>query len=355
MKNNIRDIDSEALLNFVLGTGEPKFRAKQVEEWLWKKGVHSFESMKNISQKLTTALAEEFFIDGLKISDTQKSKDGTVKIAFTTFDGYVTEGVLIPTETRVTACISSQVGCSLACKFCATGKLKLMRNLSAGEIYDQVKILTDLSQEHFQQNLTNIVFMGMGEPLLNYNNVLKGSERICSEMGLGISPRRITISTAGIAKMIKKLGDDETKLNLALSLHAANDEKRNKIMEINETNNLETLAESLRYFHEKTGARVTFEYIIFKDFNDTLHDARELATFCKNVPVKINIIEYNPIDDGEFQQADAEKVSKFAEFLESLNLIVNVRRSRGKDIDAACGQLANKNKSIQLKERVLKS
>lgn len=334
--------------------GEKKFRAKQIYEWIWSKGVRNFEEMTNIQKPLIQKLDEFFFIDCLKISDQQKSKDGTIKCAFKTHDGHITEGVLIPTTSRITACISSQVGCSLACKFCATGRLKMLRNLSPGEIYDQVLILTNLAKEHYGQNLSNIVFMGMGEPLLNYKNSLQGIDRITSETGLGISPKRITVSTAGIAKMIKKLGDDEVKFNLALSLHAANDLKRSKIMEINDSNNLEALAESLRYFYEKTKTRITFEYIIFKDFNDTLQDARELADFCKNVPVKINIIEYNPIDAGEFLQADTDKVNAFANFLESLNLVVNVRRSRGKDIDAACGQLANKNGAVALKERILK-
>jgi 23S rRNA (adenine2503-C2)-methyltransferase len=353
-KINIRNLNFDELIEKLVSLGEKKFRAKQVYEWIWKKGARSFADMHNVSKKITVALEAEYFIDALTISDQQKSNDGTIKVAFTSFDGHITEGVLIPTENRVTACISSQVGCSLACKFCATGRLKLMRNLSPGEIYDQVFLLTALSEEHYGQKLANIVFMGMGEPLLNYKNMLQGSNMITSPNGLHISPRRITVSTAGIAKMITKLGDDDVKFNLALSLHAANDEKRNKIMEINETNSLDVLAESLIYFHHKTGSRVTFEYIVFKDFNDTLKDARELAEFCKNIPVKINIIEYNPIDDGEFEQADPEKVDAFAEFLESLNLIVHVRRSRGKDIDAACGQLANKNGAIELKDRSLK-
>jgi 23S rRNA (adenine2503-C2)-methyltransferase len=229
-----------------------------------------------------------------------------------------------------------------------------MKNLSAGEIVDQVVYLRNQAEERYTTTLSNIVYMGMGEPLLNYKNVLRSVELITSEEGLGISPRRITISTAGIAKMIKKLGDDDVKFNLALSLHAANDKKRSYIMDINDTNNLEALADSLRYFHEKTGSRVTFEYIIFKDFNDRIEDAQELAEFSKCVPCKINIIEYNPIDDGEFQQADKTKVDAFAAYLESKNLVVNVRRSRGKDIDAACGQLANKNKAMAPQERLLK-
>lgn len=353
-KLNIRNLSQDALIKALEEIGEKKFRAKQIYEWIWVKGIRSFQEMHNVSKKVIGFLEDNYFLDTISIGDQQKSSDKTIKCAFNSYDGHVTEGVLIPTTSRVTACISSQVGCSLACKFCATGRLKLMRNLTAGEIYDQVLLLNNLAQEHYKQNLSNIVFMGMGEPLLNYKNMLEGIERITSPLGLGISSKRITVSTAGIAKMIMKLGDDEVKFNLALSLHAANDEKRSKIMEINDSNNLEALAESLRYYFHKTKSRVTFEYIIFKDFNDSISDAKELAEFCKNVPVKINIIEYNPIDDGEFQQADPEKVDAFARYLEGCNLVVNVRRSRGKDIDAACGQLANKNKSIEMKERVLK-
>ncbi len=218
--------------------------------------------------------------------------------------------------------------------------------LAIQQVVFQVFLLNQLAEKHYEnKGLTNIVYMGMGEPLLNYRNVLASIDKITSPEGLNMAPKRITVSTAGIAKMIKKLGDDQVKFNLALSLHAANDEKRSKIMPINEQNTLESLAEALKYFHEKTGSRVTFEYIIFKDFNDTLNDARELADFCKNVPCKVNVIEYNAIDGGEFQQADEFKVNAFTSFLESKNIIVKVRRSRGKDIDAACGQLANKNKA----------
>ncbi|MCH2233432.1 MAG: 23S rRNA (adenine(2503)-C(2))-methyltransferase RlmN [Crocinitomicaceae bacterium] len=351
---NIRNLNIDDLKSFLVENGEKAFRVKQVYEWIWKKGVRSFAEMRNIPKTTIALLEEKYFIDCISISDQQKSNDGTIKCAFKTHDGHITEGVLIPTSKRVTACISSQVGCSLACKFCATGRLKLMRNLTPGEIYDQVLLLNNLAKEQYGQHLTNIVFMGMGEPLLNYKNTLLGIERITDEIGLGISPKRITVSTAGIGKMIQKLGDDEVKFNLALSLHAANEAKRSDIMEINDSNNLEVLADSLKHFYARTGMRPTFEYIIFKNFNDELSDAAELADFCKNVPVKINIIEYNPIDDGEFQQADAHKVDAFANYLESKNLIVNVRRSRGKDIDAACGQLANKNASIALKERALK-
>jgi 23S rRNA (adenine2503-C2)-methyltransferase len=353
-KENIRNLSLEELLSSLQNIDEKPFRAKQVYEWLWKKDATSFEQMSNLSKDLRNKLEENYFIDHIQLDDQQISSDKTIKCAFSVGEGKVVEGVLIPTTSRTTACISSQVGCSLSCTFCATGRLKLMRNLSAGEIVDQVVYLKDQAETRYNTPLTNIVYMGMGEPLLNYRNVLRSIELITGEEGLGMSPRRITVSTAGIAKMIRKLGDDAVKFNLALSLHAANDKKRSHIMEINETNNLAELADSLRYFYEKTASRVTFEYIIFKDFNDQLEDAQELAEFAKCVPCKINIIEYNPIDNGEFQQADKQRVDAFASYIESKNLIVNVRRSRGKDIDAACGQLANKNKAITTEMRVLK-
>ena len=352
---NIRELELPELEEKLLELGEKKFRAKQVYQWLWQKNAGSFEEMTNLSKGLRDQLEDNFIIEKIAIKDEQVSTDRTVKCAFCVSSGQVVEGVLIPTKKRMTACISSQIGCSLACKFCATGKLKLMRNLTAGEIVDQVVYLRDQAEERYGTPLSNIVYMGMGEPLLNYKNVLRSAELITSENGLGMSPKRLTVSTAGIAKMIKQLGDDEVKFNLALSLHAANDEKRSHIMEINDSNNLETLADSLKYFHGKTGTRVTFEYIIFNKFNDSLEDAQELAEFAKCVPCKINIIEYNPIDDGEFQQASRKKVDAFAAYLESKNIIVNVRRSRGKDIDAACGQLANKNKAILKEERALKN
>ena len=350
MLKDIRTLDSKELHDEVVAMGEKPFRAKQLEDWVWSKSAGSFEEMTSLSKNFREELAEKFSLKRIQLSEQQISRDGTVKCAFKVDtvkpgDLNIIEGVLIPTKSRTTACISSQVGCSLACDFCATGRLKLMKNLTAAEMYDQVEMIATIARERERSNLSNIVYMGMGEPLLNYKHVLESVKRICGTPGLGMSPRRITISTAGIAKAIKRLGDDEVKFNLALSLHAANDKKRSEIMAINDSNNLESLAEALIYFHEKTGSRVTFEYIIFRDFNDCIEDAQELAVFCKNVPCKVNIIEYNPIDDGRFQQADSAKVDAFKDFLEERNLIVNVRRSRGKDIDAACGQLANKNAS----------
>lgn len=345
-KTDIRKLTESELIEKMTALGEKSFRGKQVYAWLWTKRARSFEAMSDLPQKLRDTLNEQFEIRTITIADKQVSNDGTIKYAFKLHEGHVVEGVLIPTGNRTTACISSQVGCSLSCKFCATGRLKLMKNLEAYEIYDQVAEIYKDAEILRSKPLSNVVYMGMGEPLLNYKNVVESTHRISDDKGLGMSPKRITISTAGIAKMITKLGDEGVKFNLALSLHAANDAKRNEIMPINESNSLEAIAEALKYFYDQTGSRVTYEYIIFKDFNDTLQDARELADFCRIVPCKVNIIEYNPIDDGEFTQADPEKVDAFAAFLERLNIVVNVRRSRGKDIDAACGQLANKNKAV---------
>ena len=340
---DIRDLSLDELTAYLVAQGEKPFRARQVYEWLWTKSVTHFDEMTSLSKALREHLHAHFILNAAVVAEEQVSIDRTIKCAFTVEGNRVVEGVLIPTSSRMTACISSQVGCSLACKFCATGRLKLMKNLQPGEIYDQVVHLMRLAEGKYNTPLSNIVFMGMGEPLLNYKNVLAAIDRITGTPGLGMSPKRITVSTAGIAKMIMKLADDDVRFNLALSLHAANDRKRSAIMEINDSNNLAALAEALKYFYAKTQSRVTFEYIIFKDFNDSLMDARELADFCKNVPCKINIIEYNPIDAGEFQQTTEERLEDFRAFLERCNLVVNVRRSRGKDIDAACGQLANKN------------
>ena len=342
-KIDIRQLSLEQLTDEIVKLGEKPYRAKQVHQWLWKKRVIDFDQMTNLSKSFRKLIENNFIINALVLSEAQISSDKTIKNAFLLADKSVVEGVLIPTKKRMTACVSVQVGCSLDCAFCATGKLKRIRNLNADEIYDQVVMINDQSQKEYSMPISNIVYMGMGEPLLNYKNVLLSVDRITSEDGLGMSAKRITISTAGIHKKIISLADDKVKFNLALSLHAANDEKRNKIMPINESNSLNSLKEAMIYFSEMTGTRPTLEYIIFKDFNDEISDAEELVQFAKSFPSKINIIEYNSIDVGKYQQATVKKVDAFASYLESKNLIVNIRRSRGKDIDAACGQLANKN------------
>lgn len=338
----IRNLSFDQLKAEMLAAGEPAFRAKQVYEWIWKKAARSFDAMGNVPKTTREWLSQKFSLQIVTTAEAQYSSDRTIKSSFQLHDNNLVEGVLIPTRERVTACVSSQVGCSLTCSFCATGYMDRKRNLESFEIYDQVVLIRDQAQEKYGQALTNIVYMGMGEPLLNYANVLKSIEQITSPEGLGMSPRRITVSTAGIAKMIQKLGDDQVKFNLALSLHAANDTKRNQIMPINESNTLQVLKAALLYFFEKTGNEITLEYIVFNKFNDTIEDARELYEFAKDIPCKINLIEYNPIAQSSFVNAEADAIAKFSAFLESKRMIVNIRRSRGRDIDAACGQLAGK-------------
>lgn len=344
VEKNIRHLNLKELEEYFEGIGEKKFRAKQVYEWLWQKGALNFADMTNLSKELRQRLGENFSLPTLTIDATQYSADGTIKTRFKTWDNHLVEGVLIPTESRYTACVSSQIGCSLSCKFCATGYMERQRNLEFDEIYDEVVLINQQCERTYGKKLSNIVFMGMGEPLLNYKNVLKAVERISSPEGLGMSPRRITVSTAGVAKMIRQLGDDKVKFKLALSLHAANDQKRHEIMPINDTNNIRSLIEALNYFYKQTKNEITFEYILFNNFNDSLKDADELIKIYRQVPADlINIIEYNPIDFAEFSKPTEEKILAFMNYLEKNKVNARLRRSRGKDIDAACGQLANKN------------
>jgi len=338
---NLRHLSSAELNTLVADLGEKPYRAKQIHEWIWQKGISSIDEMSNLSKAFKEKLKEDYSLFKLEIDHSQFSEDTTIKNRFVLHDGHFVEGVLIPTETRMTACVSSQVGCSLSCKFCATGYMDRVRNLDFDEIVDQVMHLNRQATTHYGRHLSNIVFMGMGEPLLNYANVLKAIERITSPDGMGMSPSRITVSTAGIAKMIRKLADDQVKFNLALSLHAANDEKRNQIMPINETNNLKVLIEALNYFYKATKNPITFEYILFANFNDSVEDADDLIRICRQVPAKVNIIEYNPIGLANFAKPDEAKVNTFMKYLDANRVNARLRRSRGKDIDAACGQLAN--------------
>ncbi|NUY81702.1 23S rRNA (adenine(2503)-C(2))-methyltransferase RlmN [Flavobacterium sp. MAH-1] len=341
-KKDIRALTKEKLRDFFVDNGDKAFRGNQVYEWLWSKGAHSFEDMTNVSKETRAMLERNFVINHIKVDKMQKSEDGTVKNAVRLHDGLLVESVLIPTETRTTACVSSQVGCSLDCNFCATAKLKRMRNLNPDEIYDQVAAIDKESRLYHNRPLSNIVFMGMGEPLMNYPNVMKAIEKITSDEGLGMSPKRITVSTSGVTKMIKKLADDEVKFKLAVSLHSAVEEIRNKIMPFTKNFPLTELREALEYWYAKTKSRVTYEYVVWKGINDDKKSIDALVKFCKYVPCKVNLIEYNPIDDGEFQQASEESINAYISALEKADIVVKVRRSRGKDIDAACGQLANK-------------
>ena len=342
---NIRHLSIAELEAYFESIGDKRFRVKQVHEWLWQKHAHSFEDMSNLSKELRSKLSDKFSLPALKVDTTQFSDDGTIKSRFKTYDGHLIEGVLIPTDERKTACVSSQIGCSLSCKFCATGYMDRKRNLAYDEIYDQVVMINQQSEKTFEKKISNIVFMGMGEPLMNYNNVLKAIDRITAVDGLFMSPKRITVSTAGIAKQIRMLGDDKVRFKLALSLHAANDAKRNQIMPINESNNIKVLIEALNYFYKQTGNEITLEYILFKNLNDSEKDAEELTKIFRQIPADlINIIEYNPIDAFRFTKPDEEGIQTFMGILDTNKVNARLRRSRGKDIDAACGQLANKGK-----------
>jgi len=342
-KKDIRALTKEQLRAFFVTNGDKAFRGNQVYEWLWSKNAHSFEAMTSVSKETRQMLEDNFVINHIKVDLMQRSEDGTVKNAVRLHDGLIVESVLIPTPTRTTACVSSQVGCSLDCTFCATSRLKRMRNLTPGEIYDQVVAIDKESRLYYNRPLSNIVFMGMGEPLMNYNNVIKAIEMITSPEGLGMSPKRITVSTSGIPKMIKKMADENIKVKLAVSLHSAIDEIRAKIMPFSENFPLIDLRESLEYWYKITKSKITYEYVVWKDINDDQKSIDALVKFCKYVPCKVNLIEYNPIDDGsEIQQASDKALNNYISSLEKINVIAKVRRSRGKDIDAACGQLANK-------------
>ncbi len=341
-KRDIRALSREDLRNFFTSRGQQAFRGNQVYEWLWKKGAHSFEAMTNLSLELRKELEAEFVINHIAVDRMQRSGDGTIKNAVRLHDGLVVESVLIPAENRTTACVSSQVGCSLDCAFCATARLKRMRNLNPDEIYDQVVAIDRQSRLYHSRPLSNIVFMGMGEPLMNYPNVMKAIEKITSEEGLGMSPKRITVSTSGVPKMIRRMADEYPRFRLAVSLHSAVEETRTSIMPFNATFPLSELRSAIAYWYEKTRSRVTFEYVVWEGINDKAADIEALLDFCRAAPCKVNLIEYNPIGDEAFRQAPEAAVQAYINALEGAGVTVTVRRSRGKDIDAACGQLANK-------------
>ncbi|NND15200.1 MAG: 23S rRNA (adenine(2503)-C(2))-methyltransferase RlmN [Eudoraea sp.] len=345
-KKDIRALSKEELREFFTSRGDKAFRGNQVYEWLWQKSAYDFNSMTNLSKETRALLEDHFVINHIEVDRMQKSADGTIKNAIKLHDGMIVESVLIPTDDRTTACVSSQVGCSLDCHFCATARLKRMRNLNPDEIYDQVVAIDQQSRLYFDRPLSNIVFMGMGEPLMNYNNVLGAIEKITSPEGLGMASKRVTLSTSGIPKLIRKMADDKVKFNLAVSLHSAIDEKRTAIMPFNEQFGLEELRKSLEYWYEKTGKKVTFEYCVWKGINDRKEDIDALIRFCRKIPSKVNLISYNTIGDERFTQAPKEALQRYTSDLRNAGITVTVRRSRGSDIDAACGQLANKTEPV---------
>ena len=318
------------------------YRSKQIQNWARKIDIQSFNQMSNLPNDLIQFLTENFKLNKSKVKTSKKSFDGTIKFAIQLYDNLIVEAVLIPSNKRVTACVSSQVGCSLDCNFCATSKIKKMRNLESYEIFDQIMLLNKESINHFSSPITNIVFMGMGEPLLNYKNVIESIDQITSDFGIGISYKKITLSTSGISKMIKKMADDDVKFNLAISLHTALEKTRNKVMPFSKSFPIKELVDSLEYWYKKIKRKITFEYLIWKEINDDFEHINALVSICKRIPSKVNIIEYNDTDNSMFRNADDKWINNYVTTLKENRIPVSVRRSRGKDIDAACGQLANK-------------
>lgn len=341
-KNDIRSLTLDELTSFFQKNSLPSYKAKQVYEWLWKKSCLSFDEMTNISLETRKLLKNKFVINHINIDRFQKSNDGTIKNAIALFDDLFVESVLIPTKNRTTACVSSQVGCSLDCEFCATSKMDRIRNLNPDEIYDQVVTINSQSLNYYGKPLSNIVFMGMGEPLLNYNNVIEGIKKITSKTGLGMSPKRITVSTSGISKMIIKMADDNVKFNLAVSLHSAIEKTRNEIMPFTKKFPLNDLKQAIKHWYSKTKKIVTYEYIVWNNINDDDEHINALVDFCKFSPSKVNLIEYNSTENSLFNSASDNIIDRYIDALEKNKIPVTIRKSRGKDIDAACGQLANK-------------
>ena len=341
-KNDIRSLTLDELTSFFQKNSLPSYKAKQVYEWLWKKSCLSFDEMTNISLETRKLLKNKFVINHINIDRFQKSNDGTIKNAIALFDDLFVESVLIPTKNRTTACVSSQVGCSLDCEFCATSKMDRIRNLNPDEIYDQVATINSQSLNYYGKPLSNIVFMGMGEPLLNYNNVIEGIKKITSKDGLGMSPKRITVSTSGISKIIIKMADDNVKFNLAVSLHSAIEKTRNEIMPFTKKFPLNDLKQAIKHWYSKTKKIVTYEYIVWNNINDDDEHINALVDFCKFSPSKVNLIEYNSTENSLFNSASDNIIDRYIDALEKNKIPVTIRKSRGKDIDAACGQLANK-------------
>ena len=346
-KTNLFALSRSQLESYAKEAGQPAFRGRQLFHWIYGKGVRTFEEMTNLPKSFRSTLSQTATIDSLKLNQIQFATDRTIKCLFDLPSGRSVESVLIPDfdkddkPKRLTVCVSSQVGCAMGCSFCATGLMGFKQNLNAAEIFDQVWQLNDIAIEHFGRPVTNIVYMGMGEPMQNYQNVIQSTALLTDEEGLGLSPKRITVSTVGLARRIKQLADDNTKFNLAVSLHAPTDEKRSSIMPVNrnERTDIKALMESLKYYTSKTGRRITFEYCMFHEFNDTKEDALALANLTKQIPAKINLIMYNPVDKVPFKKTSETRLNNFIQTLTQKNVLVTVRRSRGQDIDAACGQL----------------
>jgi len=343
-KDDIRLLNSKQLEEFFINKNQKKYRVDQVLDWVWNKGVDSFSKMSNLSDNLRNLLDKKFVLKKPIEIKIFKSSDGTIKYSIQLYDKNHIEAVLIPSKKRVTACISSQVGCSLDCKFCATSRLIRKRNLFHYEIFDQLFYLNEQSKVHFKRKISNVVFMGMGEPLLNYKNVVEVIKKIKLKSGLNFSAKKITISTSGIPKVIKHIAHEDLNCNLAVSLHSAIQKTRELIMPFSEKFPLEDLVDSLKYWYSITKKKVLYEYIVFHGINDNIEHIKALVKICKILPCKVNFIEYNPTGDETFKQSKVEKLKLYQKHLTSEGIVNTFRISRGRDINAACGQLINFNK-----------
>lgn len=350
MKHQLKGLPLNELSEFFISIGEPKFRAKQVFGWMYNQMVESFDEMVNIPKSLREKLDEncDLYSLELKLKETSKNSD-TAKYLFTTRDGKNIETVLIPAgEGRATLCISTQVGCPLDCEFCATGKLGFDRNLTSGEIVDQYVMV---AKDYGIENVTNIVYMGMGEPLINFDETIKSLKIITSEFNKSISRTRITVSTSGLPHKIKELADTGLRVKLALSLHSPFNEIRSQIMPINKRYSLTDVIDAIKYYARTTKTRITFEYTMFDGINDRDEDVRELVKICNQLPAKINLIPFNSIKHmdlsgfaAELEPSPRERIENFADKLRNRDITVLIRETQGDDIAAACGQLAAKEK-----------
>ena len=336
---NLKSFSSPELEAFLISLGMKRYRANQVYQWLYQKGAASFDEMTNLSKEERTALNEKVYISSLILIKKQTASDGTEKYLFELEDGNRIESVLIPDEKRLTLCISTQVGCSMGCRFCLTGKGGLKRNLEAHEIVDQALAVKGL----LNKRITNIVLMGMGEPLANYDNTIAALKILLDEKALNFSSRKVTLSTAGLIPQIDKLGKEGVKVNLAISLNAATDDVRNKIMPINKKYPIKELIACCKRFPLPKRRRITFEYVMLKDINDTKEDAERLCKLLKGVPCKVNLIPFNEYEGCEFKKPDEKSVERFREILIEHHIMSITRKSKGAEISAACGQLRGSN------------
>ena len=336
---NIKEYNLSDLQNEILALGEKKYRAEQIFKWIYIDKVKEFDEMTNLSIELREKLKQEYTMCNFKILKKQESSDGTKKYLFDVLDGNAIETVLMEYHHGKTICVSSQIGCKMGCKFCASTGIKFIRSLTAGEIVEQILAV----EQDIGDKISNVVFMGIGEPFDNYDNVMKAIQIINNQKGLNIGARHISISTSGLVPMIYKFADEELQCTLSISLHATTDEKRSKMMPINNRYNIKELMEACKYYINKTNKRISFEYALAKDNNDNLEDAKELVKLLKGMLCHVNLIPINKIENGEYVKSSNENIIKFRDYLNEKGIVATIRRELGSDIDAACGQLRRKN------------